>query len=207
MALAIALVLQTQPGGLVWMAPVCSSWVFLCLGSSGRSKLDVLGNTERKFVRDANLMVSRCCILMRLAVGLGLTYILEQPASSLLVYHPRMQQLAEDTQMYVICFPMALFGSRTTKQTKLYSNASWIAEFPNAKEHHTEYDAMADPNGPAGPTYQNYFDSAGNLKVTGGVGLSETQRYTLARHMPCGNHRPWGSQTSLRGSKTVNIYS
>ena len=61
---------------------------------------------HKAFVTYGNLMVSRCIALIHLAAARGLVWVLEQPSSSLMQYHPRFQQLIRDTQVWSVTFPM-----------------------------------------------------------------------------------------------------
>ena len=102
--LAISLVLRMGIGGrgLLWLAPVCSTWIFLSTGTTLRSKINPSGDTSLRCVREANTMTSRCVLLMALADAMNITYILEQPTSSVMVYYDRMQWLAALHSMYTI---------------------------------------------------------------------------------------------------------
>ena len=56
---ALSLVLRLRPGGLLWMAPVCSSWIFLNLRCTQRTKVGgprFRGNLRYLPVRQGNLM-------------------------------------------------------------------------------------------------------------------------------------------------------
>lgn len=59
LSLAMAAVSRLKPGGLLHCAPVCSSWVWISRGSSGRTWYQPLGDTSRKFVKDGNCMAAR----------------------------------------------------------------------------------------------------------------------------------------------------
>jgi len=134
---------------------------------------NIWGDTNHKFVRDANVQVSRCALLIHLAMALGIVWILEQPLSSLLIFHPRMQDLAKDFAMYKISFAMERYGSKTKKPTKLYSNADWIGDFADS-----EWYVDPNPDFDSPVTYTKYFDANGQPKVQGGKDLKNTQDYT-----------------------------
>ena len=61
-ALALNLALITVPGGGGLGAPVCSTWVAINLGTSGRSKFRPLGNWWYPSVADANVRPNLICI-------------------------------------------------------------------------------------------------------------------------------------------------
>lgn len=129
--------LNTKHGkATVLMAVVCSSWIVINMGSSGRHISHPLGRDDScpKYVEMANNMVARClghveekvfllyppnlicisggqvslravppalqttpsmlglrmCLLVYLAEAMSCTWLVEQPSSSLLRYHPRV---------------------------------------------------------------------------------------------------------------------
>ena len=98
----LKLALSCRSGACGWLAPVCSSWIFLNRFTSGRTATRPLGNfKERQYVADANVMVSRCVLLAWVFVGVGGWFAVEQPANSLLAFHPRMQQLMKVVKVLV----------------------------------------------------------------------------------------------------------
>lgn len=139
---------------------------------------DPMGDENHEFVREANKMVSRCALLILLAMALGAVWILEQPLWSLLIFHPRMQELVLQYmgRLYQVSLTMGSFGAATVKPTKLYSNAAWIEDIAGAEC----LDEAAPTDGPSesAPTYVTYTDAAGETKVKGGPGLKATQAYT-----------------------------
>ena len=74
---------------------------------------------------------SRVTLLFQLAVIRGLLIVLEQPAPSLLEFHPRFQALLDFTTIYVVRLSLKPFGGHTEKKVlKLYSNnrcIEWMA--------------------------------------------------------------------------------
>jgi hypothetical protein len=83
--------LQTDLGSL--LAPVCSSYVWINVGTSGRTITRPEGDITRKYVRDANTMVSRVILLLWIHEARGTCWILEQPEGSLMQHHARFQEL------------------------------------------------------------------------------------------------------------------
>ena len=119
-AIALMCVLCLVPGsGLLWMAPVCSSWVYLNRATSQRSPLGIYGNTKLGYVRDANLMVSRCALLIWIARTRGLHWVLEQPSSSIMLYHPRLQELARSLRVLKVRVCLGAFNSKSLKPVYL----------------------------------------------------------------------------------------
>lgn len=81
---ALTLVLRLKPGGLLTMAPDCSSFVFGPTSTSGRKKGSFEGDTSREFVRRGNLQALIAGLFFNLAVARQLEVVLENPAGSML---------------------------------------------------------------------------------------------------------------------------
>jgi len=78
-ALALWFVMCLQPGGLLWLAPVCTSWTFVNRWTSGRNPILIEGDATLEYVRLANLMVSRCALLIWVAEAKMCSWVVEQP--------------------------------------------------------------------------------------------------------------------------------
>ena len=129
LALTLVLRMGMAGRGLLWMAPVCSSWVFMSMGTTMRTRWTPEGDSSVECVRKGNLMVCRCVLLAALAHAMNLTWIIEQPSSSVMVYHPRMQWLAKLANVYWVGgIHMGACGGDSQKTLKLYSNDAWIEE-------------------------------------------------------------------------------
>ena len=91
---ACQLIMRLKVGGLLWSGTPCSTWVWIARSSTGRSRGNPLGRADQPCVSDANITASRVALLVLLAVARGCCWAIEQPGSSLLPEHPRMQMLA-----------------------------------------------------------------------------------------------------------------
>lgn len=125
---AIILVLQLVPGASSLAAPVCSSWVWMNRSTAGRKIWKILGREDREGVRLANLMVSRLVLLLVLMSIKGVWWIVEQPASSLMEYHPRWQWYVKRFAVYRVLINMGDYGAKTRKPSYLYSNMPWLGD-------------------------------------------------------------------------------
>ena len=112
---------------MVWLAKACSAWGWMCRSSSERSTARPLGNTDSACVRAANAMVSRSAILILLCCAKYVLFGLEQPASSIMILHHRMQQIVKLAKKFpdIITFQelhtyMGAFRAPTAKPTRLY---------------------------------------------------------------------------------------
>lgn len=100
--------LSLKKGGLLVVALCCRSFSSMCLGSfsssafevglrsratSGRSWIKPSGNEEYAFVREGNVLASRVALLVHLASSLGVMWFIEQPGTSILMAHPRINNL------------------------------------------------------------------------------------------------------------------
>ena len=126
---ALFLLLNQKPGnGLNPHAPVCSSWVPTNLGTSMRSKNFPLGDTGKKYVCQANVMVSRTIWTLYLHQALGLPWFLEQPINSLMQFHPRFKQFMRLFKIYRHSTSMQRFGAPSANPTWLYSPFPWLSD-------------------------------------------------------------------------------
>ena len=119
---------QAIPGALCMLAPVCSSWVWVCRSSSGRRKNNPMGNLALPWVREANQQVSRVCIILRVLILKAVFWVLEQPMSSLLALHDRFVELATEFCIHKVYMAMGAYGALTRKPSFLYSTFPQIAE-------------------------------------------------------------------------------
>ena len=94
--LAVLHILMLEEHGCLWMAPVCSSWVFMSRGSTERSPACPLG--VGLAAARGNTMMSRAVLLARLAHARRVSWYVEQPQTSLMPRHPRWQELFNHDQ-------------------------------------------------------------------------------------------------------------
>ena len=81
---AMCLVLATKDRGFLWFATVCSSWVWMCRGTSERSRGDIYGRPGSRSCYEGNMQAARSALLMLLGASRRIWWTLEQPASSLM---------------------------------------------------------------------------------------------------------------------------
>ena len=120
---------KTGDEAVLWLAPLCSSWVFMCRGVSMRSRVTPHGDTSVPLVAASNEMVAKTALLLKLADALGVAWVLEQPESSVLNFHERFQwTLAQCVVWFINNICMSAFGGDTMKPLKLWSNRRWVEE-------------------------------------------------------------------------------
>ncbi len=127
MLAALRVALSIKPGGLLWLAPPCSSWVFLTRHSSGRD-LCVEGDMTQASIVAQNALVERCCFLMEVASARGCSWIVEQPASSVLWDYPAMRRVLRRHGLERPCvLDMGAFGGTSVKPAHLWGSAPFLA--------------------------------------------------------------------------------
>lgn len=92
------------------------------MGSTLRSRKNPLGRPDSQAVRDGNLLACRALLLMLLCSCRGIWWVLEQPGTSTMEFHPIFQALLRLVAVRRLRFRMARFGSPTPKPTILYSS-------------------------------------------------------------------------------------
>ena len=171
---AVQFVLQLEDGGGIFSAPVCSSWVWMNRSTSGRHSALPAGNDDHFYVRMANIMVSRVCMLCWLALGCGKIWMIEQPRFSILECSRRMQELIQKTRVFRTTTSLGHFGAPTQKDIYLYSNYDRI---DNVKHF-----AISGGAGDASKKLvRTKLDASGKQLVTGNPSeLKDSQAYPPA---------------------------
>ena len=129
---AVQLARRLKFHSLSSFATVCSTWIWVCRGSTRRSQEEPLGAEPRsQCVTDANWMVARVTMIWMLIVASGGFFLLEQPGSSLMCLHPRVNAFALALEkcgqsFHHISTWMGMFGGETPKRTRLWSNSHHV---------------------------------------------------------------------------------
>ena len=160
---------------LVWLGTVCSSWIFMCMGSSGRSIRDPRGSTQYAAIRDGNAHVARSALMMALTYACNQCFVLEQPGSSLMPHHPALKwirQRAHDAGFvfHIVETFMFQFGGKTLKPTILLSNNKWTHGSVRKRPYVSKSKESAR-------MVKTYTRSDGKRRCTGTKGLKSTQQY------------------------------
>lgn len=90
-------------------------------GSTHRSRQNPLGRRDSPAVRLGNLLCCRALILVIIAASKGIFWILEQPASSTMQYHPLFQRMMKMIPVRRMSIQMGNYGGPTKKPTYLYT--------------------------------------------------------------------------------------
>ena len=175
----IVLVLRLRSNrALQVFGTVCSSWIWIVRSVTHRSAAEPLGDRGHAFTEHGNVMVARVAILMLIGWSKGALLLLEQPSSSLMILHPRMQQVAQVAKAKLISTCMLPFGSPTEKRTILLSDAPWVDGLKRkGQKGNSEFSLATNDNG----------------KVTGNrTRLKESQAYPAGFGKAVAElHRQW----------------
>ena len=127
---ALSLVLSLRSGGLLWLAPVCSSFSWLALSVTLReASTNYAGDTARRCVAQGNFMARASAFLMTVAWARAVHIVLENKdlmfkylkASGAVVFDPFMVVTTR------CAFSDAPDGQRYLKRYKLLASESWIS--------------------------------------------------------------------------------
>ena len=169
---AILLCLRLAWGAGALAAPVCSSWVWVSRSSTKRSLFNPLGSCRCASVITGNEMVSKLCLLIWLLHSMGVVWLVEQPANSLLEAHPRWQKLIATIKTWRVRIYMGDYGAESPKPTWIYAPVPWIHEIVDFRIK-TEGPAMKSTV----VTCTRTVDARGRVRTTGGPDLKATQTY------------------------------
>lgn len=127
---ALALVLRLKPRGLLWMAPVCSSWLFLNLINTQRQHW-IWGNTSYRPVRQGNDMAITAAFLYVVAAKRGVAAAMENPAASWFFKFPPVLLAGKLVGAHACVTPRCAWssevpGRRFLKRYKLLATGAWI---------------------------------------------------------------------------------
>jgi hypothetical protein len=203
---ALGLCLRLKPGGLLWAAPPCSTFVWMNRGTSQRSTDRAEGNESVPSVAASNIIVARLMLLIALVVTKGCNWMLEQPTSSVMVWMRRMQAIKENLGMCEVFTWMGAFGAATPKGTRLYGNNAAVLAL--LKRTIKRGDFKKPPKGQE--TNLRHRKADGRERVRAGPGLKGTQAYpvgfgiavaaaistspipTVRKHIDVSNDDSWG---------------
>ncbi|CAJ1459458.1 unnamed protein product [Effrenium voratum] len=115
----LAAVRNTKRGGVLMLAPPCSTWVFLSRSYTGRSWACPEGR-KIKAVILANILIHRLLYIIFYATKRGVYWLVEQPISSVLWVYEPVRRILNWARARRISFPMGAYGARTLKMSVLW---------------------------------------------------------------------------------------
>lgn len=122
---------RLRVGGLLWMAPVCSSFVFANVSNTKRSVENPVGDVSYEAVAVGNLMANAAAFLFDVAVSRQVQVAMENPVSSLIYrYPPIVQVLKEVRAQFFITdscpYSDKCYGHRFLKAFKIAATGNWM---------------------------------------------------------------------------------
>lgn len=165
-------------GGVLWLAPPCSTWVWMSRASTGRH-LNILGfEEESHYIKSQNMLVNRMVYLLVLCIKRGVHFIVEQPASSVMWQHPRMAKFLQRfaSRITTIKMQMGSFSLQSPKDTTLVGTPPYMMRLARTMTTE-EREAMRQQQV---KTATVSFTSSGKRQCTGTKELKGTQTYPLA---------------------------
>ena len=168
--LLLLLVMSVKEGGLIWLAPPCSWWIFLSHHNHQRAKSNGWsGKSHNRNVLKANHIVSVVSVVVRLAVSMKVQIVIEQPSDSCMFRFPELAKAARALPFRGIRTYLRSFDPEfpCPKPLQLWGSCSWLRNlYRNKPTNVTVGEA----------TYRVTADG----KVCGGSGLEDTATYPLA---------------------------
>jgi len=118
---ALDLVLSIKPGGFLWAAPECSTYVWVSRSKTGRDQFNPDGDVSRKNIDAANRMVSRLTSLLLVAWTRNVHIFLEQPISSVMNFLTPLAEFLTSCLLFCTCTWLGAFGCETPKPIKVWA--------------------------------------------------------------------------------------
>ena len=168
--LLLLLVLSVKEGGLIWLAPPCSWWVFLSHHNHQRTAANQwAGKVEDPKVQRANHIAAATSAVVRLAMSRQVQVVIEQPADSCMFNFPEMAKAARALPFRGIRTYLRSFDPSfpCPKPIQLWGSCHWLKHLRRNKP----FDNTVAQN-----TYQVTADG----HVSGGSGLADTATYPRA---------------------------
>jgi len=82
---------------------------------SKRSKAWPNGTTKHAFVKEGNIMMCRCLLVLRLATALGIVWTLEQPVNSVAPYFERFNDFLAQIGAWRCTVKLGQLGATSAK--------------------------------------------------------------------------------------------
>lgn len=173
-ALALVTILNCRmDGALVLIGLLCSSFVAINRATNRRFPFSPLGDVQVRSVREGNSLTSRTCLLIWVIQAMGCSFILEQPRSSMLIWHPRIREVLRSIpKAFLAYWWMHKFGGLTAKRHLALSNAPTVARLDLGKICMKHQKKLAASSAKSAITYRSKsgktaFKGSRFLKSTG----------------------------------------
>ena len=127
------LMLQIKPGGVLWGALPCKSWIWIARNGTGRTSSNPGGHRHVPRIAEANLQVENFVALATVARLRGVDFVVENPSSSLIFKFEPLAELLSWSGAHMALTYMGCFESCHCKPLHLWSSWSGIAEMRRRK--------------------------------------------------------------------------
>ena len=132
--IALDMVLRIRPGGLLWMAPVCSSFCWLSLSQTKRTiHNDFVGDVTNEKVKSGNAGADVAAFLFRVARSRGVEVCIENPPGSTIWKYPAIHTILSRLPLKKAIanrchFDTKPFGKRYLKEYKFWGSGDWVED-------------------------------------------------------------------------------
>ena len=164
--------LDLKPGGILWAAPPCSTWVFLSRATTGRHVL-IEGDTLSHNVVSQNALVERLVLALEICTLRGVFWILEQPANSVLWQYPAMRDCMHRHGLAPCTCDMGAYGGTSQKPTHLVGTAPYLSRLDRRCTQELKLRLQIE----GVQTTSKWVDEDGVRRCQGTADLKSTQAY------------------------------
>ena len=126
LALAVIGVLRIREGGLCFLGPQCSSWVWLCRSITCRSAANPYGDESVECVAEGNRLNQICGLLITICFMCNVQWCIEQPGSSLFFHTRLWRAILREQNPFQRWLHLKVFGHVSQKATFLIGTQSCL---------------------------------------------------------------------------------
>jgi hypothetical protein len=127
---ALRRVMSLKPGGLLWMAPVCSSFIWLSRSQTKRKLTNVMGDPGSASACMGNLFAQQCAFFLAVAYARGVHVAIENPGGSMIFTcmseHLSKYPVLQQAMVYRCTYSTERLGDRLFKPYKMVATGSWV---------------------------------------------------------------------------------
>ena len=172
---ALAACQRLRPDGVLFAAPVCSTWVFMSRATTERDITLAGAWASSAHVKAHNAMAARVAALCHFAASAGCHFVVEQPSTSVMFSYRPWLELRTAWAVHQIRFPMAAYGGASLKPSWLIGTAPWLERL-RARLTHADRAFLMTPQVSTATVTEDGF---GRKRATGSSELKGTQAYPL----------------------------
>lgn len=119
-------IIHFKPGGLAWLDPPCSGWVWMCRHNTKRSPQDPHGDTRLPGVLADNRIAEFVAKVMLTCKALKIGFVLEQPKTSVMPHFPAIRQALDATNARRVYIELWKFHATSQKPLYLWGTVPWL---------------------------------------------------------------------------------